>query len=222
MLGKFYIVATPIGNLEDFSIRAIKTITNSDYIVSEDTRETQKILNYLNLDKKPQISYRDQNHYQVFKKIVEILKSGLNVSLVTDRGTPLISDPGYKLVREILNEGIEIDSIPGPSAILDSLVLSGLPTDKFIFLGFLPKKETQMAKILEKFGNLEASLIIFESPFRVLKTLKTTYEVLGNRGVAICKELTKIHQEVYRFNLAELDIQQIDLRGEFVLIISKE
>lgn len=221
MNGKLYIVATPIGNMEDISARALKTLADVDYILSEDTRETQKLLNYFNLSK-TQISYRDQNHSRIYSHILELLMNGVNIALVSDRGTPLISDPGYKLVRDLIDEGIQIESIPGPSSVIDALVLSGLPTDKFVFLGFLPRKESQIQKILEEYGNLDATLIIFESPYRLESLLQTALGVLGARDVVVCKELTKLHEEIYRFNLAQWSLQEFDLRGEFVVLFSKK
>ena len=221
MTGKIFIVATPIGNMDDISARALKTLADVDYIVSEDTRETQKLLNHFQINK-PQISYRDQNHNRVYKQILELLNSGLNIALVSDRGTPLISDPGFKLVRDLIEEGIKVESIPGPSSVIDALVLSGLPTDKFVFLGFLPRKESQIEKILKEYGELDATLIIFESPFRLESLLQTALGVLGARDTVVCKELTKMHEEVYRFNLAQWNLQKFDLRGEFVVLFSKK
>ena len=220
MLGKLYIVASPIGNLEDISFRAIKTLKEVSFILSEDTRETQKILNHFEISK-PQISYRDQNHNIVIKKILEILNDGLDLALLSDRGTPLISDPGFKLVRDVIEAGFKVESIPGPSSVISALVVSGLPTDKFIFLGFLPRSENQRLEMLKLYGNLESTLILFESPYRIQKLLEETKKSLGNRDVVVAKELTKLHEEVYRFNLQDLEIQKIDTRGEFVVLISK-
>lgn len=221
MTGKLFLVATPIGNMDDISARALRTLAEVDYILSEDTRETLKLLNFFNIQK-TQISYRDQNHNKVLNQIIELLESGLNIALVSDRGTPLISDPGYKLVKELISRGIKIESIPGPSSIIDALVLSGLPTDKFVFLGFLPRSKSQIEKILKEYGELDATLILFESPFRVESLLDTAFEVLGARDVAVCKELTKLHEEIYRFNLGTRKGQPLDLRGEFVILISKK
>jgi 16S rRNA (cytidine1402-2'-O)-methyltransferase len=207
--------------MEDISARALKTLADVDYILSEDTRETSKLLNYFKIEK-PQISYRDQNHDRVLSQIKDLIENGLNIALVSDRGTPLISDPGYKLVRDLIKEGVKIESIPGPSSVIDALVLSGLPTDKFIFLGFLPKGKAQVAKLLEKFGEMPATLIIFESPYRLESLLETASEVLGSRDVAVCKELTKMHEEIYRFYLPQWRMQKFDLRGEFVVVISKK
>lgn len=220
MSGKLFIVASPIGNLEDISFRAVSTLKEVDFILSEDTRETQKILNHFSISK-PQISYRDQNHQLVINRIKDILKDGLNLALLSDRGTPLISDPGFKLVRDVINAGFKVESIPGPSSVISALVVSGLPTDRFIFLGFLPKSEKQRLEMLEKYGKLESTLILFESPFRIVKLLEEVKLSLGERDVVVAKELTKLHEEVYRFNLRELESQKIDTRGEFVVLISK-
>jgi 16S rRNA (cytidine1402-2'-O)-methyltransferase len=221
MSGKLFIVASPIGNMEDITLRAIKVLKEVSVILSEDTRETQKILNHFEISK-PQISYRDQNHLQVLNKIVDLIESGNDLAILSDRGTPLISDPGFKLVRDLISKGYEVVSIPGPSSVIASLVVSGLPTDKFTFLGFLPKTESQRVKIINNYGELDTTLIFFESPYRILKLLEEVKKTLGNRDVCVVKELTKLHEEVYRFNLSDLDTVKIDLRGEFVVLVSKE
>lgn len=221
MNSTLYIIATPIGNMQDITFRALDILKNVEYIISEDTRETQKLLNFFGITKN-QISYRDENHYKVLPKILDLMASGCSVALVTDRGTPLISDPGYKLVKEVIKNGYQVDSIPGPSSVITALTLSGLPSDRFIFLGFLPKSEKHRKDMLERYGNLDSTLIFFESPNRITKFLEEAKSVLGNRNVCVAKELTKLNQEVYRFNLKDLDSQHIDLRGEFVVLISKE
>ena len=221
MSGKLFIVASPIGNMEDITLRAIKVLKDVSVILSEDTRETQKILNHFEISK-PQISYRDQNHLQVLNKIVDLIESGSDLAILSDRGTPLISDPGFKLVRDLISKGYEVVSIPGPSSVIASLVVSGLPTDKFTFLGFLPKTESQRVKIIKNYGELDTTLIFFESPYRILKLLEEVKKTLGNRDVCVVKELTKLYEEVYRFNLNDLDTVKIDLRGEFVVLVSKE
>ena len=221
MSGKLFIVASPIGNMEDITLRAIKVLKDVSVILSEDTRETQKILNHFEISK-PQISYRDQNHLQVLNKIVDLIESGNDLAILSDRGTPLISDPGFKLARDLISKGYEVVSIPGPSSVIASLVVSGLPTDKFTFLGFLPKTESQRVKIIKNYGELDTTLIFFESPYRILKLLEEVMKTLGNRDVCVVKELTKLHEEVYRFNLNDLDTVKIDLRGEFVVLVSKE
>lgn len=216
-----YIVATPIGNMQDITLRSLETLKTVDYIISEDTRETLKLLNFFNISK-PQFSYRDENHYKVIDKILNLLESGCSLALVSDRGTPLISDPGFKLIREVLKNGYKVESLPGPSSILTALTLSGLPSDKFIFLGFLPKTSQLRQKTLIKYGNLDATLILFEAPSRITPVLNDIKLCLGNRSVCVAKELSKLNEEVYRFNLLDLDNQKIDLRGEFVVLISKE
>lgn len=221
MAGKLFIVASPIGNMGDITLRALEVLKDVSYILSEDTRETQKLLNYFEIQK-TQISYRDQNHVQVLAKILDLMESGNDLAILSDRGTPLISDPGYKLVREVIGKGYEVVSIPGPSSVIASLVISGLPTDKFCFLGFLPRTESQRVKIIQKYGELDSTLIFFESPYRILKLLEEVKKTLGNREVCVVKELTKLHEEIYRFNLSDLDKAKIDLRGEFVVLVSKE
>ena len=221
MAGKLFIVASPIGNMGDITLRALEVLKNVSYILSEDTRETQKLLNYFEIQK-TQISYRDQNHVQVLAKILDLMENGNDLAILSDRGTPLISDPGYKLVREVIGKGYEVVSIPGPSSVIASLVISGLPTDKFCFLGFLPRTESQRVKIIQKYGELDSTLIFFESPYRILKLLEEVKKTLGNREVCVVKELTKLHEEIYRFNLSDLDKTKIDLRGEFVVLVSKE
>lgn len=220
MVGKLYIVATPIGNMEDITFRAVNVLKEVSFILSEDTRETQKLLNHFEI-KKPQISYRDQNHNIVIGRILNILEDGLDIALVSDRGTPLISDPGYKLVRDAIKIGSQVISIPGASSIISSLVISGLPTDRFCFLGFLPKSKNQRVKTLTEFKDLESTLIFFESPNRIRNLLDELKEVLGDRDVCVAKEVTKLHEEVYRFNLKDLDSQKIDTRGEFVVMVGK-
>lgn len=220
MAGKLYIVSTPIGNMEDISFRAINTLKEVSFIISEDTRETLKLLNQYEI-KKPQISYRDQNHNIVIGRILNILNDDLDIALVSDRGTPLISDPGFKLVREVIKNGSEVIAIPGASAITASLVISGLPTDRFCFLGFLPKSKPQRVKILNDFKDLESTLIFYESPNRITQLLEELREVLGDRDICVAKEITKLHEQIYRFNLKDLNDIKIDSRGEFVVLVGK-
>jgi len=221
MAGKLYIVASPIGNMDDITLRALKVLKDVSYILSEDTRENHKLINHFEIQKS-QISYRDQNHASVLVKIIDLLENDNDLAILSDRGTPLISDPGFKLVREVINKGFEVVSIPGASSVIASLVVSGLPTDKFTFLGFLPRTESQRVKIIHKFGELDSTLIFFESPYRILKLLKEVKSTLGDRDVCVVKELTKLHEEIYRFNLRDMDSVKIDLRGEFVVLVSKE
>lgn len=222
--GKLYIVATPIGNLKDITFRAIEVLKEVDYILSEDTRETDKLLKYYDINNKSQIAYRDQNHTQVYLKILDILLKGNNLALISDSGTPLISDPGFKLVSGLIKENIQIISIPGPSAVISSLVAAGLPTDRFSFIGFLPKKDAQRKKVLAEYKNLDSTLIIYESPFRMTKLLTEIEEVLGNRKICIANELTKIHERLIYGEITSILANQVHIfnKGEFVVLIAKE
>ena len=217
-----YVVATPIGNLKDMTLRAIETLKTVDLILSEDTRETDKILREFGIEKQ-QISYRDQNHNKIIDYLIEQFKEGKTVALVSDSGTPLISDPGYKLVHDLRERGIMVESIPGPSAIISALSISGLPTDKFIFLGFLPKSLSKRKELLKKYGETEATLTIYESPYRVRRLLHEIQEALGERKIFIAKDLTKIHEKTFYGNLSELisNEEQITEKGEYMVLISK-
>jgi len=221
--GSLYIIAGPIGNLEDITLRALNVLKTLDYLLSEDTRETDKILSKLNL-KVPQISYRDQIHTKIYPKVVEMLENGKNVGLMTDSGTPLISDPGYKLVSELRNLGFNIISIPGPSSVIAALSVSGLPTDKFSFLGFLPKKENQRKKILINYGAMDTTLTIFESPYRIIRLISEIKETLGNRRICIIKDLTKLFENVITGKINDIDkeINNLPQKGEYIILIAKE
>lgn len=221
--GKLYIIATPIGNLTDITLRALETLKEVDMILSEDTRETDKILKKYEINK-PQLSYRDQNHDYIFPRLEETLENGLNLALISDSGTPLISDPGFKLVRDLIKKGFEIVSIPGPCAAISALVTSGFPTDKFSFLGFLPKSSGERSKLLRNYGNLDSTLVIYESPFRIEKLLKEIHENLGERYICLANEITKIHEKILRGSLGIVleSVKGKRLRGEFVVIVGKE
>jgi len=219
---RLYIVSGPIGNLSDITYRALEVLKSADLIISEDTRETSKLLNKYNINTK-QISYRDETHNKVAPKVIELINSGKSIAMTSDSGTPLISDPGFKLVRECIKNKISIIPIPGPSAVISAICASGLPTDKFSFLGFLPKKKNLRRKILLRYGSLDSSLVIFESPFRIKKLMREIYEILGNRYICICREMTKIHEEFVRGNVEDiLEINCIKEKGEFVVIIAKK
>ncbi|HOA18519.1 MAG TPA: 16S rRNA (cytidine(1402)-2'-O)-methyltransferase [bacterium] len=222
-IGTLYIISTPIGNLADVTLRALEVLKNVSVILSEDTRETDKMLKRYGMNKK-QISYRDQNHESIFPYILNELEKGNDIAIVTDSGTPLISDPGFKLVRDLIGKNMNVISIPGPSAVTASLVVSGLPTDKFSFLGFLPKSEGQIARILNDYGKLDSTLIIYESPFRVKKLLNIIKNTLGNRKICVVNEITKVHEKIFRGYLDEVtvNIKDIKLKGEFVILIAKE
>jgi 16S rRNA (cytidine1402-2'-O)-methyltransferase len=221
--GILYIIATPIGNMDDISLRAIETLKAVDMVLSEDTRETYKLLKKYNLDKS-QVSYRDQNHDRVIKSILELLKDGKNVALVSDSGKPLISDPGYKLVHRLVRESVEIKVIPGPSSVISALVVSGLPTDKFTFVGFLPKTENQREALLKTYGQLDSTMIIFESPNRLAKLMTQIEKSLGNRYVCLVNEQTKVYEKVIRGTAGNImeKFGAEKIRGEFVVLVAKE
>lgn len=221
--GKLYIVSTPIGNLSDITVRALDIIKSVPLIISEDTRETDKLLKHYQIENR-QISYRDQNHNRVAQFIYETLDLGMDVALMSDSGTPLISDPGFKLVVEAIEKGYEVISIPGPSAVVSALSVSGLPTDKFTFLGFLPRSKGQRTKLIEEYGRTESTLIFYESPYRVGELLEEIYQVLGNRKCAIVNDLTKLYEKVSRGKLEDLLPNFVDkkLKGEFVILVAKE
>lgn len=225
--GTLYIVATPIGNLQDITLRAISVLQNVDYIACEDTRKTGILLKSLRTQHRPMlISYYDQTEDARIPNILNLLTNGKDVALVSDSGTPTISDPGFRLVRACVKEGIGVTSIPGPSASLSALVSSGLPTDKFIFLGFLPKKEGNRIRLLQNLKEsnekLEATIIIYEAPHRLVKVLSSVHSVFGNIEIVIIRELTKIHEERRQGKVEDLILvfeKQIP-RGEFVILFN--
>ncbi len=218
-----YFISTPIGNLNDISLRAIDVIRSSDYLYAEDTRNIKKLLNFINLKVKSK-SFHEHNEHKVSLEIIENLKNGNIVSIVSDAGTPVISDPGYKLIQICLKENIKYTLIPGPSSVLSSLVMSGLSPDKFSFYGFIPRKAGDQNRFFEILSNDVKTSIIFESPKRIKKTLIILQKFVGiNRKISLCKEMTKIHEDVFRGKISEIikDIEndQINLKGELVLVI---
>ena len=220
--GILNVVSTPIGNLEDISTRAIATLTNSDIIVAEDTRHTKKLLNHYNISAFI-ISYFEHNKHQQIPKILNFLKEGKNISLVSDAGTPGISDPAYRLVRQAINENFKIQSVPGASSILAALIPSGLPTDRFIFEGFLPPKKGRK-KILDDLSKFDGTVIFFENPKRLHRTLNDILVSFGERPCVLARELTKIHEEFLRDNISNMisNIDNISLKGEMVVLIGKD
>mgnify|MGYP001445664850 FL=1 len=220
--GILNVVSTPIGNLEDISTRAIATLTNSDIIVAEDTRHTKKLLNHYNISAFI-ISYFEHNKHQQIPKILNFLKEGKSVSLVSDAGTPGISDPAYRLVRQAINENIKIQSVPGASSVLAALIPSGLPTDRFIFEGFLPPKKGRK-KILDDLSKFDGTVIFFENPKRLHRTLNDILVSFGERPCVLARELTKIHEEFLRDNISNMisNIDNISLKGEMVVLIGKD
>ena len=221
-VGTLYIVATPIGNLKDFTYRAVETLQNVQLIAAEDTRHSRKLLQHYKIST-PTISYFEHNRFTRIPKIIETLHMGSDVAIITDAGTPGVSDPAYKLVRAAIEEGIRVEAIPGSSALLSALVSSGLPTDRFLFEGFIPSKKGRK-KRLESIQDDQATIVFFESPHRVVKTLKDIYEVLGDRPAVLARELTKLHEEIIRGTVSELltYFTQKSPRGECVLMIGKD
>lgn len=223
-INKLRIVATPIGNLKDITLRALEVLKESDIILSEDTRETDKLLRHYDISGKENISYRDQNHDRVFRGILASIKAGKRLCLVSDSGMPLISDPGFKLVRGLLEEGLEVEIIPGPSAVIASVAMSGLPSDKFTFLGFLPRKPGDREHLLKEYGNLANTVVIYESPFRIIKLLEEIHTHLGNRTVCLINDITKMYEKTWRGNVESVinELNNKKLKGEFCVLIAKE
>jgi 16S rRNA (cytidine1402-2'-O)-methyltransferase len=219
---KLYIVPTPIGNLDDITIRAIDTLKNSDLILSEDTRHAKKLLSHYKISTKVK-SYHLNNEHKKVDEYVELMLQDKIISLITDAGTPCISDPGFLLVREAIKKEIQITCLPGPTALIPALVLSGLSSDAFIFEGFLPRKKGRKSKLYEISQNTKTS-ILYESPFRIIKTLSDMKETIGSeRKIAIVREISKIYEEVFRGTIEEaiLEYNERTIKGEFVICIEK-
>ena len=221
MSGNLYIVSTPIGNLDDISFRALKILEEVDIIAAEDSRISRRILEHYKI-KNTFISYNNYNENKKYLHLIDILKDNKNIALVSDAGTPCISDPGYKIVNAAKIEGINVITIPGPSSVISALSISGLPSDKFYFEGFLPKKKGRN-KRFSYLEELDCTIIIFESPRRLFKTLNDVFDVLGNRVVAVCKELTKLHEDV-KIGYLDKMIPREDthLRGEYIILIANK
>ncbi len=220
MKGKLYIVATPIGNLKDITLRALEILKSVDLIACEDTRHSQKLLGEYGIQK-PLLSLHEHNEAQRIPMIVKKLGVGENVALISDAGTPLISDPGFRVVRAVIEAGGAVESIPGPCAAINALVVSGLPTDSFYFVGFLPPKSAARIRRFHQLKDFPSTLIFYESPHRIQKFLGEAYEVLGPRLITVARELTKKFEEVYRGPLLA-DPTKIPLRswkGEFVVAV---
>ncbi|MFQ6674090.1 MAG: 16S rRNA (cytidine(1402)-2'-O)-methyltransferase [Fidelibacterota bacterium] len=215
-------VATPIGNLKDITLRAIETLKAVDLVVAEDTRRTRKLLTHFEI-RVPLLSYFEHNREQRIPAIIGKLEGGSDVALVTDAGTPGISDPAYRLIRAALKKGIAVTSVPGPSAVTTAVVQSGLPTDRFVFEGFLPRKKGRSSR-LSKLARDDRTIVIFESAERLVKTLADCGEHMGNRPVSVCRELTKMHEEVYRGTLSDAEeyFRRSTPRGEIVIVIGKD
>jgi 16S rRNA (cytidine1402-2'-O)-methyltransferase len=223
MSGRLHIVATPIGNLEDITYRAVRVLREVDRIACEDTRQTRKLLDHYAIQK-PTVSYHEHNEAERAAELIERLRAGENIALVSDAGVPLISDPGYRLVKAAVEAGISVEPVPGPSAALAALSASGLPTDAFRFSGFLPSKPGQRLHALEKLSEEQATLIFFEAPHRVVETLEAIEQVLGARPIVVARELTKVHEEFLRGTPAEVRAQLLArdaIKGEITLLIGK-
>jgi len=222
MAGKIYLVATPIGNLSDISIRAVDTLKNVDVIACEDTRNTIKLLNHFEI-KAPLTSYHEYNKIDKAYELCEKVKTGKNIAFVSDAGMPAISDPGYELVDIAYKQGLNVIVIPGASAVVSALAISGISSRRFSFEGFLPSDKNEKKEILTELSQESRTIILYEAPHRLLKTLKELFECLGDREISIVRELTKLHEEVIRGNLGKIiaDYESCDIavRGEYVLVI---
>lgn len=220
-IGKIYLVPTPIGNLKDITLRALETLEKVDEIAAEDTRQSLKLLNHYNI-KKPLFSYHQHNEQGKSDQIITKLLDGKNIALVTDAGTPGISDPGSVIVRKCIEENIPFEVLPGATAITTALVYSGLDTMKFVFEGFIPRETKEKKRLIKDVRNKKETLIFYESPHRLIESLAYLNENLGNRNIAVCRELTKLHEEIYRGTIEDAYnwFSENRPRGEFVLVIS--
>jgi len=220
MVGKLYLCATPIGNLEDITFRVVRTLKEADVIAAEDTRNSIKLLNHFEI-KTPLTSYHEFNKYDKAKVLVSRMLGGENIALITDAGTPGISDPGEELVRQCYEAGVEVTSLPGAAACVTALTLSGLSTRRFAFEAFLPADKKEKAAILEELKSETRTIIIYEAPHRLKKTIAELLSVLGNRKLTAVKELTKLHENVFLTTLEEALVyyEENEPRGEFVLVI---
>lgn len=223
MAGTLYLIATPIGNLEDITHRAVRLLGEVEVIACEDTRHTKKLLNHYGINTRT-ISYHEHNERERSRELIERLKSGADVAVVSDAGTPGISDPGFRLARIAIDSGVQVVPVPGASALISALVASGLPTDEFFFCGFLPARSGARRARLAQLRSLPATLIFYEGPHRIAATLKDALEILGERQAVVARELTKMHEEIARGSLSELTARfssPENARGEMVLMIDR-
>ncbi|MCS7235992.1 MAG: 16S rRNA (cytidine(1402)-2'-O)-methyltransferase [Armatimonadota bacterium] len=220
MAGTLYLVATPIGNLEDVTLRALRVLREVDLVAAEDTRQVRKLLDRYGIQQRV-VSYHEHNERTRIPQLLGALRSGRSVALVSDAGTPVLQDPGYRLVRACAEAGIPVVPVPGPSAVTAALVASGLPTDRFAFLGFLPRRRQARRRSLEEVRDQRATLVLFESPRRLVDCLQDLLEVLGDRRAAVCRELTKVHEEVRRGRLSDLlrGVRDQPVRGEVTVVV---
>lgn len=221
--GTLYVVATPIGNLEDMSYRAVRVLKEADLLACEDTRHTAKLLRHYGIDR-PTISYHEHNEAARAEELVAKLEQGLSVAQVSDAGMPGISDPGYRVIRLAIERGIQVVPVPGPSAVIAALAASGLPTDSFAFHGFLPAKSGQRRSLLESLRAAKSTIAFYEAPHRIVEAMKDIAEILGEeRPVVLARELTKVHEEFMRGSAAEVlaRVQAHEPKGEITLLIGK-
>jgi 16S rRNA (cytidine1402-2'-O)-methyltransferase len=223
MTGTLYLVATPIGNLEDITLRAIRILNESSIVLAEDTRNSKKLFLEHKISSKL-VSYNDFSSQAKISSIIKHLKEGKNISLISDAGTPLVSDPGHELVSQVISDKIRIESIPGPSSVISGLITSGFKNNKFIFEGFLPKKNNELMTLLSIFNHETRTIVCFESPHRIRKTLRTMRDVLDkNRKISIAREITKIHETILRGTIEEMghisDTDSNLSRGELVIVL---
>lgn len=220
MAGKLYLCATPIGNLEDITYRVVRTLNEVDLIGAEDTRNSIKLLNHFDI-KTPMTSYHEFNKYDKAKQLVEMMKEGKNIAIITDAGTPGISDPGEEVVRQCFKAGIQVTSLPGPAACITALTMSGQKTRRFCFEAFLPKDKKEKVAVLEELKNETRTIIIYEAPHRLARTLKELRETLGNRQLTLCRELTKKYEEADKTTIDQAieKYNEKEPRGEYVLVI---
>lgn len=216
-----FLIPTPIGNMDDITLRAINTLKEVEVIFSEDTRVTRLLLNHLNIKKKL-IASHEHNEYQNKEKLLSYLENGYNVGLVSDRGTPIISDPGYELTKFAIEKGYNVVGLPGPTALISALIVSGINPMPFMFYGFLNSKESKRKKELEVLKNIDSTLIFYEAPHRISKTVEDIIEVMGNRNISISREISKKYEEIYRGKAQDVLKEIVDIKGEIVIVVSGE
>ncbi|HEY6122969.1 MAG TPA: 16S rRNA (cytidine(1402)-2'-O)-methyltransferase [Pyrinomonadaceae bacterium] len=223
MAGRLFVVSTPIGNLEDITLRAVRVLSEVDLIACEDTRHTRKLLNHYGI-KTRTVSYHEHNERERAAELVTELRNGSEIALVSDAGTPGVSDPGFRLVGLAIEAGLKVVTVPGPTAFVAALAASGLPTDEFLFAGFLPPRSSARRSALERLAAVPATVIFYEAPHRIVQTLKDTREVFGERTAVVARELTKIHEEFLRGTLGEL-MEHFNTpnaaRGELVVMVDR-
>lgn len=213
-----YLIPTPIGNMEDITLRAIQTLKMVDYVLSEDTRVTYQLLKQLDISKKL-VSCHEHNEEEIKDKVLKDIRSGMNIGLVTDRGTPIISDPGFKVARYLTEQGINVISLPGATAFVPALTASGIDPSPFIFYGFLNAKSSKRKEELEKLKSLRYTIIFYEAVHRIKDTLKDILNIFGNRKISLNREISKLYEEIYRGTITEV-LEELDvIKGEFVIVV---